>query len=61
MVAEYIAGKKPHPRLDPLSIPDATYCEPQKVIYDPSYACIAQPSTVRMGGGDYSFCGYPTV
>ncbi len=29
MVAEYIAGKKPHPRLDPLSIPGATYCEPQ--------------------------------
>ncbi len=29
MVTEYIAGKKPHPRLDPLSIPGATYCEPQ--------------------------------
>ena len=28
-VAEFIAGKKPHPRLDPLSIPAATYCEPQ--------------------------------
>jgi dihydrolipoamide dehydrogenase len=29
MVAEHIAGKKPHPRLDLLSIPGATYCEPQ--------------------------------
>jgi len=29
MVAEHIAGKSPAPRLDPLSIPGATYCEPQ--------------------------------
>ena len=29
MVAEHLAGKSPAPRLDPLSIPGATYCEPQ--------------------------------
>jgi dihydrolipoamide dehydrogenase len=29
MVAEHLAGKSPAPRLDPLSIPAATYCEPQ--------------------------------
>ena len=29
MVAEHMAGKSPAPRLDPLSIPGATYCEPQ--------------------------------
>jgi len=29
MVAEHLAGKSPSPRLDPLSIPAATYCEPQ--------------------------------
>jgi dihydrolipoyl dehydrogenase len=26
---EHMAGKSPNPRLDPLSIPSATYCEPQ--------------------------------
>src|SRR5208337_4816336 len=26
---EHMAGKSPHPRLDPLSTPSATYCEPQ--------------------------------
>ena len=26
---EHMAGKSPQPRLDPLSIPSATYCEPQ--------------------------------
>ena len=29
MVAEHLAGKTVAPRLDPLSIPSATYCEPQ--------------------------------
>jgi len=29
MAVEHIAGKSPAPRLDPLSIPGATYCEPQ--------------------------------
>jgi dihydrolipoamide dehydrogenase len=29
MVAEHLAGKTVAPRLDPLSIPGATYCEPQ--------------------------------
>jgi len=29
MVAEHLAGKPTRPRLDPLSIPGATYCEPQ--------------------------------
>ncbi len=29
IAAEHIAGKKPHPKLDLLSIPGATYCEPQ--------------------------------
>jgi dihydrolipoamide dehydrogenase len=29
MVAEHVAGKTTHARLDPLSIPGATYCEPQ--------------------------------
>jgi len=29
IAVEHIAGKSPHPRIDPLSIPSATYCEPQ--------------------------------
>ena len=29
IATEHMAGKSPHPRLDPLSIPSATYCEPQ--------------------------------
>jgi len=29
IAVEHMAGKSPHPRLDPLSIPSATYCEPQ--------------------------------
>jgi dihydrolipoamide dehydrogenase len=29
IAVERIAGKSPHPRIDPLSIPAATYCEPQ--------------------------------
>jgi dihydrolipoamide dehydrogenase len=29
IAVERIAGKSPHPRIDPLSIPSATYCEPQ--------------------------------
>jgi len=29
IAVEHMAGKSPHPRIDPLSIPSATYCEPQ--------------------------------
>ncbi|MGA2642763.1 MAG: dihydrolipoyl dehydrogenase, partial [Spirochaetia bacterium] len=29
MAVEHIAGKSPSPRIDPLAIPGATYCEPQ--------------------------------
>ena len=29
IAVEYIAGRSPEPRLDPLSIPSAVYCEPQ--------------------------------
>ena len=29
IAVERIAGKSPHPRIDPLSIPAGTYCEPQ--------------------------------
>ena len=29
IATEHMAGKSPRPRLDPLSIPSATYCEPQ--------------------------------
>lgn len=29
IAAEHMAGRSPHPRLDLLSIPSATYCEPQ--------------------------------
>ncbi len=29
IATEHMAGRHPHPRLDPLSIPGATYCEPQ--------------------------------
>ncbi len=29
LAVEHMAGKSPHPRLDLLSIPSATYCEPQ--------------------------------
>jgi dihydrolipoamide dehydrogenase len=29
IAAEHIAGRKPHPRIDPLSIPSGVFCEPQ--------------------------------
>jgi dihydrolipoamide dehydrogenase len=29
IAVEHIAGRKPEPRIDPLSIPSAVYCEPQ--------------------------------
>ena len=50
IVVEHIAGKSPHPRLDPLSIPGATYCEPQVASFGlPEWKAKEKGIAVRQG------------
>ncbi len=43
IATEHIAGKNPHPRLDPLSIPGGVYCEPQVASFGlPEWKATAQ-------------------